>query len=380
MKFFSNRLDRLIYRELLGPYVFGVAMFTVLILAATYLFSITNYIVKGVPIITIFEVTLLFIPGILVKTFAMAMLLSGLLAFGRLSNDSEVIAMRAAGATMTQIMRPVVIFSLVVAIVAFGIDETVVPWASQKSEQIAQVISLQLDPTRTTTASEPIVEKGKVLGMVIARDANLSTGTLRGATVVVYDPKTGQNQWILWANKLQFEPQLLGTTNGGWIIEGGATLQSADGSTFTKIDNRAWPPQVPKPQFTVEDLIAGQLKNLDVLNMKGILKEIHRLRKDPHSSPSQIRNLEFGYWNKIALPIAALVYGLLGAPLGIRNSRSSTAAGFALAVGIIFGYVTLINLLNVYAMNGVIPPWTASFTPVLGGLVAAILIIRNRNR
>ncbi|MER3462424.1 MAG: LPS export ABC transporter permease LptG, partial [Armatimonadota bacterium] len=36
-------LDRLIYRELFGPWVFGVAMFTTVLLAGTYLFRLTNY-------------------------------------------------------------------------------------------------------------------------------------------------------------------------------------------------------------------------------------------------------------------------------------------------------------------------------------------------
>ena len=380
MRRLAPQLDRLIYKELIGPYSFGVAMFTVLILAASYLFQISNYIVQGVPFLTVAEVTVLFMPGILVKTFAMAMLLAGLLAFGRLSNDSEIIAIRAAGATMTQIMRPVVIFSLIVALIAFGTDETVVPLASQKSEQIASAITMHLNPNKMNPVTQPIIQKGKVLGMVIARNADISNGALRDATVVVYDPRTGQDQWYLWAHTLKFDPSLINTTDGGWSIEGGATLLSANGTTYTKINNRAWPPVVPKPRFSVQDLLASQLKNLDVLSMSGIAKEINRLRENPHVDKSQIRNLEFGYWNKIALPIAALIYGLLGAPLGIRNSRSSTAAGFAIAVAIIFGYVTLINVLNVYAMGGVLPPWVASFTPVMAGFIAAILIIRSRNR
>ena len=71
-----KRLDKLILAELLGPWTFGVAMFTVLIVASTYLFQITNYLVQGVPFGIVLEISLLVVPGILVKTFAMATLLA----------------------------------------------------------------------------------------------------------------------------------------------------------------------------------------------------------------------------------------------------------------------------------------------------------------
>ena len=88
---------------------------------------------------------------------------------------------------------------------------------------------------------------------------------------------------------------------------------------------------------------------------------------------------EFGYWNKIALPLATFVYGMLGAPLGIRRNRTSAAAGFAVAVAIIAAYITLINVLNVYSQGGMIPPVVASFAPIVIGLIAAAVIIRHRN-
>jgi len=372
------RMDRLVYQELIGPYIFGVAMFTVLILAATYLFRLTGFLVAGVPILTIVELFALFTPGILVKTFAMAMLLAGLLAFGRLSNDAEIIALRAAGANMARIMRPVAIFSLVVAGVAFGVDETLVPWAAQKSEALGVAIATKLDPSKMTPTSEPIVQNGKVLGMVVARNLNTTTDTLLGATVLIYNPD-GTNAWVLWAKELKFNPALASSTGGGWRIVGGATLQSGDGSTFTRINDRAWPPDIPHPNFSIQDLLADQLNNLDVLSMKGIQTEIARLKKDKTASKSQIANLQYGYWNKIALPFAAFIYGILGAPLGIRNSRSSTAGGFALAVAIIFGYVTIANLLSVYAQGGLLPAWAASFAPLVVGIAASAWIIRSRN-
>ncbi|MBC8065622.1 MAG: LptF/LptG family permease [Chlorobia bacterium] len=95
--------------------------------------------------------------------------------------------------------------------------------------------------------------------------------------------------------------------------------------------------------------------------------------------PSENRNYQYGYWNKIALPLAAFIFGTLGAALGIRNHRTGTAAGFALAVAIIFGYFTVANFMNVWALNGAIAPYVASFSPIAIGFIAAVFIIWRRN-
>ena len=60
----------------------------------------------------------------------MAMLLAGLLAYGRLSGDSEIVALRAAGASIARIVAPAGLMAILVAVVAFAVDETMVPWAA----------------------------------------------------------------------------------------------------------------------------------------------------------------------------------------------------------------------------------------------------------
>ncbi|MCH8980291.1 MAG: LptF/LptG family permease, partial [Armatimonadetes bacterium] len=85
-------------------------------------------------------------------------------------------------------------------------------------------------------------------------------------------------------------------------------------------------------------------------------------------------------WNKLALPLAALVFGLVGAPLGIRNHRAGTATGFALSVVIIFGYMMLANAMSIMAQGGRMPAFIASFTPIVIGLVVAMVLIQRRNR
>jgi len=380
-----RRLDRLILKELVGPWLFGVAMFTVLIMAASYLFKASDFLVQGVSGLTVLQFILLNLPGIMVKTFAMAVLLASLLAFGRLSSDSEIVAIRASGVSVYRIMQPVALFSLVIAIVAFLVDETIVPRAAFETLQMEANIAKNLKGNLNRITGYPVEEKGELRAFVTAKDLSVENRSMTGAVVSIFptgknvrDKDKNQPDAYLSADTLVFDPKKF-QSGGGWRIQGQATLTSRDGRNILNIEDGAWPPQVPSLTASPIDILTDQVKNLDVFNMSQIRAEIDKEKHRVRPRREKIANYEYGYWNKIALPLAALIYGLLGAPLGIRNHRTGTAAGFALSVAIIFGYITLGNLLNIYAMGGKIPAFVASFTPLVIGLVASGVIMWRRN-
>lgn len=374
-----KRLDRLVVGELFGPWAFGVALFSALLMAATYLNRITNYIAQGVPVGTVMELAALLMPSILVKTFAMAVLLAALLAFGRLSSDSEVVAMRAGGASLTRIVMPVVGFSLGVALFAFAANEVVVPAAAHRALLMQDSIAKTLDVKSLRPLSYPIRDAGKVVAMVSAQDFSPAERVLRGATIIVYG-EGGLNAYYMWAKELEFDPERF-REGGGWRIRGGGTVTTADGSQHVVIDGQAWPPEVPDPDFDVDDLITGMgnIKEPDFLSMKELGEQIRREQGNPNASRSDIRNLQYWYWNKIALPLAALVFGALGAGLGIRHHRTGSGTGFAMTVAIFFGYTTIANFMNVWARGGVFPPYIASFSPIVIGLLLAGVVLWRRN-
>lgn len=366
-----KRIDRLVLGELIGPWGFGVAIFTVLIMAGTYLFKMTDYIVSGIPVFDIVKLTGLFLPGVMVKTFSMAVLLATLLAFGRLSSDSEVVALRAAGSSIGRIMIPVGLFGFVVACLAFWVNETIVPWAAYQAfamkGDIEKKLSLRGEPV-FHVINDP--KDGKVIAMISALDFNLQERTLREVWVHTY-MKNGDPSWTLHAEKLRF------TSADDWSVEGEAKLFDYALKFPVTVEN-IYPSQVAKPP-KIEDIAASRVKDLDSFSMDQ-MKERIRLAKLSTTFPiSQIRNLEYGYWNKLALPLSAVIFGLVGAPLGIRNHRTGAAQGFWLSVIIIFAYMMTANFMAQFALGGKIPPWAASFTPIWIGLIVAVYTIHRKN-
>lgn len=375
-----KRIDRLIVGEMIGPWFFGVAIFTVLIMAGTFLFKITDYFVQGIGFATVIELTALLLPGVMAKTFPMAVLLATLLSFGRLSGDSEIVALKAAGTSVVRMSVPVAVFGILVSLLTFGVNELIVPRAAIRATTLQSEIAKKLSGSAMRPTFYPIFNEGgkggTLYGLIMARDFNFATGTLRGATIQAYD-KNGEPTFDMYARELTFSAGK--DWQNSWRIRGGGTIRSADGTTHVELLGDAWPEQIPTMTATPTDLITASLKDLDSFSMGQMAEQIERAESNPKIPRGQIANLKFGYWNKIAVPLAAFIFALVGAPLGIRSHRTGSATGFWLSVIIIFGYMMMANLMSIYAIGGLIPPALASFGPILVGLVAAAVLIARRN-
>lgn len=366
-------IDRLVVGELLGPWVFGVAIFTVLISAGQFLFQITSYLASGADVWQTTKLLAFLLPGVIAKTFSMSMLLGTLLAFGRLSGDSEIVAMRAGGISLWRIIAPVAVFGVIVSLLAFSFTELIVPGATFKALQIKLELENDAKDRKEQSTSRPIYKDGKIQMLLVARDFDIANRLLRGVQLTIYG-KDGEVEMIVWSDKMQFENEQK------WTMPEGGTVFVRKSGVELKFAGPALPTEVPNPEVTPDDLITQALKELDALSMRQMATQIEREKAKPGYSRKQVSNLEFGLWNKVALPLAALVFGLVGAPLGIRNHRAGTATGFALSVVIIFGYMMLANAMSIMAQGGRVPAYVASFTPIVIGLVVAIVLVHRRNR
>ncbi|MEZ0326104.1 MAG: LptF/LptG family permease [Fimbriimonas sp.] len=365
-----KQIDRLVIREIIGPWLFGVALFTALLFAGLYLNRVADYVVKGVPPNQIVQLTLLLLPAIVAKTFGMAILLAGLLAFGRLSSDSEVVALRAAGASITRIILPVIVFSIGIAALTLVVNEQIVPPAANR----AKVLLIELAEKGGGVTGEPIhvlINEKDTNAVLVARSFNLAARTMSDVSVTTYT-KDRKPTSILLAKEMEFRGV------GDWHIRGESQLILVDNAYVIRT-NEAWPPQVPKVSLSPADIMTASNNDNDVYSMAEIKRQIDRGKRDGNLEKSRIANLEYGFWNKISVPLAAIIFGTLGAVLGIRNARTGTATGFAMAVGIIFGYMLIANFMNVWALGGVLPAWIAAFLPLVIGFVCAVIIMWRRN-
>ena len=133
-------VDRVVLKEIVGPFFGSVLLFTSLFLTAGELKKLTEFANMGVPWSELLIMVGFTLPFVLAYTIPMAMLLATLLGFGRLSSDSEVIALFAAGTGFPRIMAPVAGFALAVALPIIIANQTLIPAANHKREVMARQI------------------------------------------------------------------------------------------------------------------------------------------------------------------------------------------------------------------------------------------------
>lgn len=364
-------IDRLILQELIGPFVFGVLLFTVLFFAGGNLFQLTEYVVKGASIWTVGRMVLLSLPQIMVKTFPMAMLLAALLSFGRLSSESETVAMYAAGYSLKRIIVPVVVMGALVSMLAVAFNELVVPPATAEMWRLRTAVLRHIGE-RAQPVTQTVMREGKVETLITAQGGvDLRAGILYDVTAVQFAPSSQSWQPVLivhaerarWLGGREWD-----LYNGYWMTGDGRVRAG-----FERTTTRALRGGIPKSLREIEtDLVPDP----DSRSFRQTLERIRRYRQ----SGEDTRQMEVELYNKISLPLASLIFGFVGAPLGIRRQRGTAAAGFALSIVIIFLYWAMAQYLFILGRGGSVPPIVASFLPDALGLVAGAIILWRRGR
>ena len=350
------RLDRYILSEILGPLALGFLVYT-FILLLRFLFDSAEMIIRrGLPVSIVGELLMLTLPNIVVLTLPMSLLFGILIAVGRLSSDSELIAMRSSGISLLTLYRPILFMSAVFAILNTFLMVYALPWGNHALQQLrleitTQSISQQVQPRVFYEEWE-----GKVLYVFETPEGE---ERWKGVFLAESVPSGEDNEITIadWG-EVRVEPDgervVLRLYNA---IRHKVNLNSPDRyeiSRHRRLD------LILEEQFTTE-----QKAKISV--SKGIreltLEELQDLKGDPTASPEQRNLAEVEIHKKFSIPAACLVFGLFALPLGINNRRGGKASGFALSIGVILLYYVLLSNGEEAARYGRIPGWVGMWAP-----------------
>ena len=148
-------VDRQVLRELTGPFLFGVAAFTSVFFAGKVLLDLTNWLMNGMPIMTALEIVLFSLPSIVFWTLPMSTLLAVLMGVGRLSGESEVVALFAGGVSLYRIALPILGLGVVVSGFSVLLNEVMAPVANNRITELkAAVFNAAAGTSRAIEPSE----------------------------------------------------------------------------------------------------------------------------------------------------------------------------------------------------------------------------------
>lgn len=355
-------IDRYLIVEMLGPFLFGVAAFTAIMTATSVLFNLITMMVRfGLPLSVVLEVLALRLPEMAFYTFPMSMLLASLLAFGRLSGDSEITALKACGVSLFRIMAPVVMVSLIISGATVALNEFVVPQADWAAKNILYEAQHQRKlPTARENVFYQELEEGRLKRFFYAR--NFDGQTMRG--VLVQEFEGDRLDRIIRADHAEYK-------RGGWIFFDGEMYQTGDHGEY-RFFIRFKEQQVALKEALLT--LSQEQRAPTEMNIRELAHHV-KLLKESGQQGGAINELEVQWHQKLSVPFASMVFMMIGAPLGLRPNRSSSSIGLGLSILIIFVYYLIMFMFMAMGQAGHLAPWLAAWMPnLIGAAVGAGLI------
>lgn len=359
-------LDRYIFKELLEPFLFGLGSFTAILSSSMIMFDLVRAVVlKGMPLMTALQIFIYRLPAIVVYIFPMAMLLAALLAFSRLSHDSEVIAFRASGISLFRLIIPVLALGLLVSFVNLSFSEVVVPEANKVVKNLLIDTAVKAKPKLQKNVFIPELDKGALKRIFY-------TESMEGevlARVVVQEFTDGRLSQIINAEEARWE-----ISKNQWLFKNGIIYvlsPTGEYKHLIKFDE-----QYLTIKYTPADFYIGD-RNPDDMNIEGLRQFIVLKEK----MGTETTDLKIQLNMKLAIPFASLVFALLGAPLGLSPRRASGSVGLGISIIVIFFYYITTFISMAIAEMKLIPPGGAAWLPnILTALVGFYILKRAAER
>lgn len=133
-------LDRHLLKAALGPFFFGLAVITFLLMIDNLYRYVDMFISKGVPFLVATEVLLLSLGFTLALSVPMSVLIAVLMGVGQLAGDNEITAMKAGGVSLWAILRPLLLGATVIAIGLAAFNHYVYPESNHRLVNMLQDI------------------------------------------------------------------------------------------------------------------------------------------------------------------------------------------------------------------------------------------------
>jgi LPS export ABC transporter permease LptF/LPS export ABC transporter permease LptG len=348
-------LDRYIVREIFRHAFLGLVVFTFVFFVPQLVRLMALFVRHSGSGSQILKLFLCIFPGVFTFTIPMAVLIGVLLGLGRMSADSEIIALTALGIGRRRILLPVGVLAFTGAILTLLMTVWLGPFSLRtfralEADLIASQVSFQVQPRvfderfpRLVLYINDVSASGTQWHGVFLAEAGGENGsrvTLAEKAIVIAEPKQGKLELHL---------------NGGSTHEFGRAdpehySVTAFGQSDIPIEVSGAMPTQPR-----------QLSNPE--------RSLHQLASD--QTPGW-REARVEMYRRFAFPVACFAFALIAVPLGAQPRRGGRAAGSLIAVVLIASYYLLLIMGAGMAREGTLPPavglWIADAVLVFTGI------------
>lgn len=313
---------------MLATLVMTVAVFTFLLLLGNVLREIFELLASGrasLPLVA--RAFGLLVPFVLAFSLPIGLLTATLLLFGRLSADQELTAIRAGGISLTALVAPVIVFSVLMAGVCAAFNLHISP--------AARIAFKELKETMLRERGAALLESGRFIELgnmtLYAREVDglrMRGVMIFGSTNEVVD---GRTNFVRNLDVYAPEAELRVNERGM-----PAALRLHDVQGLMLRGGERQPFFMSDYEHPIRDFMERPTRGpkLSHMTLAQLLEERRRRRAEGvNVTPITVqihRNLSFS--------CACVSFALVGIPLGIRAHRRETNIGIALALLLLAAY------------------------------------------
>ena len=361
-------LSRTIFLEISTSAALGSALFLLIIFLqqASRLFSIL--VNSAASAGTVGYLFLLLLPASLPYTVPLGALAGTLIALSRMSNDGEIIALRAAGVPSRRVARPVVLFALLATAITGYCSIKFTPWCQA---EVVRVLN-RVGPSQLTAEIMPRVFDESFPNTILYVSDVLTGSPVHWKDVFIADTTPpdqrksaavdrGEGPRLTLAREALVLPDNRGNRLQLSLSHESGYEVAPDAATYYHIN-------APRGEMALEAQDRSPQRKAAV-NAMSTTTLVHEARKSVEAAIELHRRL--------ALPLACLLLALTGVPLGVSSRKGGKSAAFAITVFLAFLYYTVLLGLIGLAKDGRLNPAIAVWTPnAIFALLSGILLAR----
>ena len=416
-----------ILRAHAGPFIFSLATLMFIFLLQFVMKFIDQLVGKGLSGWVISELIVLNLAWMVVLAVPMSVLVATLMAFGGLSAGNEVTAMKATGMSLYKMMVTVVLASGVLTCLLVLFNNQVLPEANHRAKTLITDIR-RIKPT--LAISQGLFSQDVAGYSILARRTFEQSNDLEGITIYDYTDPTSSVVVTAERGTVSFTPDyrklIMDLTEGEihrlGVREMGSyrkmrfhrhrIVMNAEGFDFERSDNQGFATSRGDRELSAAAMraIVDSLERLNDeararaiaiveqpsartaarlpyaaasdsdMHNTALVIALNRERNAGQAIDNQIMLTEINQQQinsflveihkKYSIPVACLVFVLIGAPLGIMARRGTFGVGASLSLGFFLLYWSSLIGGEKLADRGMIPPWFGMWMAniVLGAL------------
>ena len=417
-------LPRYIVRELILPFIFALGIIVFILFINFFLRAVDRFLGKGLDLFTILEYLFLNLAWIVALAVPMAVLIATLMAFGRLSEDNEINALRSSGISFLTILQPALLFGSAVCLMLIFFNTLILPEMNFHARLLAGDIrkmrpGMDIEPghfidnipdysmiirSKNGNLMEDVrifsKESKEVQTSIYSETGELST--LDDAIILtLYDGEIHELDLENFSNyrRINFEKHIITIPADDLMLNRRDTANRSDREmTLGLMQEKKT--KYAERKINVEERLQNTINKvtgLEILpeNFADAQKMLNRYKEEIKQDTSitaaqlrlkerRIRSLERQAKNeyrligsyiksgnkysveihkKFSLPIACILFVLVGAPLGTLSQKG----GFAVAITLGFGFFLIYYIFLIggeeMADRNIVTPMIGMWTP-----------------